>query len=301
MLTYTISRSAGVVISLAQTAAYNEGEAFQVEKRTVFAAEWLPIAFGSQIPAAGDYTANAVGGWPVFALRGADDAVRTFRNACRHKNMQVVEKPGGRCTELRCRYHGWTYDLAGRFVTAPAPVAPADPASASVHLREVGTAILRDIVLFTLAVAPTSPSLGDVDEIIARELGDASPRYAGCATSEIGCNWKTYIEHALCACDDPPAWCWPLLLSRAASGRRGRRAGVPRTFLRTRVVRHLLVPACNTESTVELLQADADATKAACEVPAGRPRRRNVRTAQRAAIVEFHARLDAAYAADPGT
>jgi nitrite reductase/ring-hydroxylating ferredoxin subunit len=284
-------------MTLAQATAYFEGDAFQVEKRTVFATEWLPIAFGSQIPEVGDYTANAVGGWPVFALRGADAAVRTFRNACRHQNMHVVENPGGRCTELRCRYHGWTYDLAGRFVTAPAPVAPADPTSPSVHLREVGTAILRDIVLFTLAPAPPPASLGEVDEVFARELGAATPRYAGSAMSEIGCNWKTYIEHALSAFDDPPAWRWPLLLSRPHPAGVVVEQVVPRTFLRTRVVRHLLVPACNAESAVELLQPAADDTKAACEaLQAERVAGRF--SPEHASIAAFHERLAAAYAAD---
>jgi len=128
-----------------------ETDAFQVEKRTVFATEWLPIAMGSQIPAHGDYASNTVGGRPVLVARGADGLVRTFRNVRRHQQMQIVEKPIGHCTEFRCRYHAWTYNLGGRFVTASAQFAPIDPRSPNVHLREIATRVVRDVVLFSFA------------------------------------------------------------------------------------------------------------------------------------------------------
>ena len=279
------------------SAAYTEGGAFQAEKRTVFATEWLPVALGSQIPVTGDYTSNSIGGWPVFAVRGVDAIVRTFRNVCRHQNMQVVETSSGRCTELRCRYHGWTYDLAGRFVTAPAPVAPSDTASPNIHLREVATASLRDIVLFSLAATPAPPSLGAVGAFIARELGVADARYAGAVTSEIGCNWKTCIEHALSA--PAGAWQWPLLLAASHPAGVVLLQVVPRTFLRTRVIAHLLVPACNTESSATLLQPEAAALKSACEaLQADRAAGRMAAAEGR--VAEFHDRLAAAYAADPG-
>jgi phenylpropionate dioxygenase-like ring-hydroxylating dioxygenase large terminal subunit len=285
-------------MTITRAAAYAEDDTFKVEKRTVFATEWLPIAMASQIPSRGDYAANIVGGSPVFVVRGEDGLVRTFRNVCRHQQMQVVEKPTGRCTEFRCRYHGWTYDLGGRFVTAPAQVAPIDPRSPNVHLREVATRVVRDVVLFSFAPFPAEASLGEVEELVVRELGEAAPRYAGSVTSEIGCNWKTYVENALLDPAGNAAWHWPLVLATPHPAGVVVEHVVPRTYLRTRVVRHLLVPECNVESDATLLHAEAQAIKSECE--ALQAERVGGSFAPAHALVEvFHERLAAAYADDP--
>ena len=155
-------------------ADYTEGEAFQSEKRTVFAREWLPLCHAGQVPGAGHFAAQSVGGWPLFAVRGRDGAVRAFRNVCRHQNMQVVEKAAGQCDELRCRYHGWTYDLAGRFVTAPEPVAPPDRLAASNNLPPLPTVDVRGFVL--CALDPSGPpDSSEVDALLAQGSGGASP------------------------------------------------------------------------------------------------------------------------------
>jgi len=98
---------------------YAHGDAFQSEKRTLFAAEWLPLCAEGQVANAGDFLSATVGGWGVFGVRDREGAVRVLRNACRHQNMQVVGTPSGNCATFRCRFHGWTYDLQGRFLGAP--------------------------------------------------------------------------------------------------------------------------------------------------------------------------------------
>ncbi len=264
-------------------AAYAAGTAFQAEKRAIFGTAWLPLALGAQIPAAGDYVSHGVGGWPLFALRGSDGAVRAFRNACRHQNMLVLDQPAGRCSELRCRFHGWTYDLKGRFVHAPAAVAPPDPCAADNDLREVAVAIERGVVL--CALAPETPaSLGEVGDALDEEL-----RLAGTATVEIGCNWKTYLELAL-ARDDDAAWMWPLLLARRHGDGVLVEQVIPRTFLRTRVVRSLLAAGTTTAAVpaADALARDCEALQA--ERVAG------VIAAPSGRVAQLHALLRAAYA-----
>ena len=45
--------------------------------------------------------------------------LRAFANVCRHRAAPVATEPCGQASRLRCRYHGWTYDLAGRLRGAP--------------------------------------------------------------------------------------------------------------------------------------------------------------------------------------
>ena len=135
---------------------YTHGDAFQSEKRTLFAAEWLPLCAEGQVANAGDFLSATVGGWGVFGVRDREGAVRVLRNACRHQNMQVVGTPSGNCGTFRCRFHGWTYDLRGRFLGAPPPVAPKDPESPELHLRSLSTSIASGVVFFSLAT-PAQP------------------------------------------------------------------------------------------------------------------------------------------------
>lgn len=66
----------------------------------------------------GDYLARDVAGIPLITLRGLDGKVRAFRNACRHRGVQLANGKG--CTRaLVCPYHGWAYSLDGSLKSIP--------------------------------------------------------------------------------------------------------------------------------------------------------------------------------------
>ncbi|MEO7403673.1 MAG: Rieske 2Fe-2S domain-containing protein, partial [Burkholderiales bacterium] len=105
-------------------AAYSQGDWFMQEKTSLFARAWVPICADQQIRERGQFASATVGGWPLVALRNDAGRVVGLRNTCKHQSMMVVEQAAGQCDVLRCRYHGWTYDLDGRFKSAPPLVAP---------------------------------------------------------------------------------------------------------------------------------------------------------------------------------
>lgn len=268
-----------------KTEDYCQGEAFQAEKRTVFSTESLPLCAEGQLIRPGDFVSSTVGGWAVFAVRDQEGTVRALRNACRHQNMHVVGTPSGNCESFRCRFHGWTYDLQGRFVSAPPPVAPKDPQSPDLHLATLSTAIGGGLVFFNLA--------GVAAAIDAGSLPVPLPNYGGTLTTEIACNWKVCIEHLLAEHRSSPdfTFSWPLLAVRRAGSVTIMMQVVPHTFLRTRLLTHVFgrsvddsKPAAATIKHVcETLQADRAAGKPAI---AG------------ALVDDFHRRLAAAYRQD---
>ncbi|PKG97596.1 aromatic ring-hydroxylating dioxygenase subunit alpha [Paraglaciecola sp. MB-3u-78] len=66
----------------------------------------------------GDYVARDVAGIPLIAVRGLDGEVRAFRNACRHRGVQLANGHG--CARaLVCPYHGWAYGLDGSLKSIP--------------------------------------------------------------------------------------------------------------------------------------------------------------------------------------
>jgi nitrite reductase/ring-hydroxylating ferredoxin subunit len=261
---------------------YSQGDAFQAEKRTIFSTAWLPVCAAGQISQAGDFTSATVGGWGVVAVRDKAGTVSVLRNACRHQNMPVVGVPSGTCETFRCRFHGWTYDLAGKFVTAPVPVAPADAQSPEVNLVSFAVAQRAGLVFFTLAEKVPPPTL-DV----------TLPAYGSTIATDIACNWKVLVEHLLLGQRDEArdfAWHWPLMTLRRAGSLAIVEQVVPHTFLRTRLLTHVF------GGRAEEHRSSSDTIKQACEhLQADRAAGR-MAVDGNALLVDFHWRLGVAYA-----
>ena len=81
----------------------------------------MPVVYcpSAALPNPGDYVARTAAGVPLVVVRGEDGVVRGFRNACRHRGMQVAT-PGTGCAKVfTCNYHAWTYRLDGRLEYIP--------------------------------------------------------------------------------------------------------------------------------------------------------------------------------------
>ena len=202
-----------------KSADYCQGDAFQVEKRTIFSGSWLPVGAGGQIARPGSYLSVSVGGWGVVAVRGEDATVRVLRNACRHQNMPVVNAGTGNCANFRCRFHGWSYGLDGKFQSAPPPMAPL-PTQTDRDLLALATASTGGMVFFSTARPSAPPEFDDL------------PAYVGTTMTDIDCNWKVCVEHLLGEGGD---FHWPLLFVDRSIVRQV----VPHTFLRTRLFTHV--------------------------------------------------------------
>ncbi|WP_428664763.1 aromatic ring-hydroxylating oxygenase subunit alpha [Reyranella sp.] len=240
----------------------------------------MPLCADGQIAQPGDFLPLSVGGWSVVATRDKEGAVRVLRNACRHQNMPVVGTVPGTCESFRCRFHGWTYDLQGRFLAAPPPVAPVDPAPGANDLQSLPVRVLNGLVFFS--VGPVSTGVFPLDP---------GQPYGGTIVTDIACNWKVCVEHLLVgqgAGEPEFAWFWPLMAVRRSGPVVLVEQVVPHTFLRTRLFSHVFGGALETQ------KLQAAVAKEACERlqlerAAGMPAQGN------ALLARFHKALDEAY------
>ncbi len=214
-------------------------------------------------------------------MRDKEGAVRVLRNACRHQNMPVVgTPPSGTCETFRCRFHGWVYDLQGRFVSAPPPVAPSDPSPGANDLASLPMQVSNGLVFFAVDPASTGVFPPGLDR-----------PYSGTLVTDIACNWKVCVEHLLGnqgTSAPEPVWFWPLMAVRHSGPLVLVEQVVPHTFLRTRLFTHVFGGA------VEARKLSANATKEACERlqaerAAGTP------ASGSALLAGFHQSLDEAY------
>lgn len=168
---------------------YRSRERFEAEVERVLRRTPTPFCPSAALPEIGSYVARDAAGTPIVAVRGVDGTVRAFRNACRHRGMQVTEGSG--CTRaLVCRYHGWTYNLEGKLRHIPhedgfpgfdKDAHPLVPVTASERLG----------LVFVSQDEPTQDddSLGGLTRLIApdQSLFASSER-------EFEVNWKVLLE-----------------------------------------------------------------------------------------------------------
>ena len=72
------------------------------------------------MPEAGSWKVWDRAGFPVLIVRGKDMKVRAFYNSCRHRGASLIRGASGTTKVLDCKFHGWTYDLAGQLIFVPA-------------------------------------------------------------------------------------------------------------------------------------------------------------------------------------
>src|SRR5262245_2293576 len=99
---------------------YHDPDFFALEKRAIFRTSWQLVCHVNDIPAAGDYYCLDFLGESIVVVRGADGAIRSFHNVCRHRASRLLDGPRGRCSgRIVCPYHAWTYALDGRLIGVP--------------------------------------------------------------------------------------------------------------------------------------------------------------------------------------
>jgi choline monooxygenase len=180
---------------------YYTDEAFQAERANVFAPSWIPVAFTSDAPNAGDVFPVSVAGWELLFVRGEDGVLRGFHNLCRHRGVKLVREAGNART-IVCSYHCWGYDLTGGLKTTPnisGVGANQQPEMDKSELALVGvrTAIWHDLVFVNIdgTAGELDAHMQPVLERLERyDLSLLRPSQQGRGAMDINANWKIFIE-----------------------------------------------------------------------------------------------------------
>jgi choline monooxygenase len=98
---------------------YIDPRIFDLENRTVFSRSWQMVERAERVREPGQYITCEMAGEPILVVRGTDQLLRGFFNVCRHHAAAIMTEPEGRTQNLRCPYHGWTYNLEGALIVTP--------------------------------------------------------------------------------------------------------------------------------------------------------------------------------------
>ena len=146
----------------------------------------------SAIAKIGDYIARDAASVPLIVVRGLDGVARAFRNACRHRGVQLANGHG--CTRaLVCPYHGWAYSLDGSLRNIPHEQGFPDVDKATRGLVEV--ACFESNGLIFINQNPRA----DIEQDIAciPNLIPDNTRLLNSSSQIVNANWKLYLESSL--------------------------------------------------------------------------------------------------------
>ncbi|HSK05103.1 MAG TPA: aromatic ring-hydroxylating dioxygenase subunit alpha [Kofleriaceae bacterium] len=177
---------------------YTDPRVEALERRTVWSRTWQVVGRAAQVAEPGQFVTATVGGEPVVVVRGADGVLRGFFNVCRHHAAAVMTAPCGKVDRLRCPYHGWTYDLAGRLRGVPEIDGVADFDRDASGLVPISVATWESFVLVHLDPdpVPVEQYLGAiVPQLAALRLGEL--QFLERREYVLGCNWKVFVDNYL--------------------------------------------------------------------------------------------------------
>ena len=92
---------------------------YEREHRKFFRETPLVACLSRDLPEPGSYRLFDEVGVPIIVWRGKDAKVRAFLNVCAHRGARVAREACGKASRLTCRFHGWTYDTAGKAISVP--------------------------------------------------------------------------------------------------------------------------------------------------------------------------------------
>lgn len=105
--------------ALIPAARYTSEAFMKLEWERMWTKVWLLGGRSDDIKAPGDYICTEIGKESVLIVRQQDGSVRAFPNLCLHRGNRLRPEGLGHDLQFKCRYHHWTYDLAGRIRHIP--------------------------------------------------------------------------------------------------------------------------------------------------------------------------------------
>ena len=105
--------------SLVPVARYISRENHELEKEHLWARVWQMACHEDDFPNVGDVVPYDIATMSFLVVRVAENEYKAYYNACLHRGRKLREQRGKSLTELRCPFHGWSWNLDGSLKQIP--------------------------------------------------------------------------------------------------------------------------------------------------------------------------------------
>lgn len=179
---------------------YTDPAFLGIEKEKIFWKTWQPVGRTDMVARVGDYFACELLGEPIVVTRTKENELKAFYNVCRHRGAQVARGKGNR-KSLQCHYHGWTYGLDGKLLSAPEFEGVQNWEKAQVCLPSVLVEAWGPFIFINLdpdAKPMAETSYGTImQEMLDKGFDIGRMSSVERRDYEINCNWKVYVDNYL--------------------------------------------------------------------------------------------------------
>ncbi|MFO0878682.1 MAG: SRPBCC family protein [Gemmataceae bacterium] len=177
---------------------YFSGVLYRAECERIFGNSWLVVGRADQVAGPGQFFTAEVAGEPIVVVRDREGQLHAFHNVCRHRAARVMNEAEGTCSRLRCRYHGWTYDLTGKLRGTPEFDGVANFCREEHGLVPLAVGVGGPFVW--IHAGPAHSTLDHWLEPLARRAWFArlnGLQWVARRNYQIACNWKVYVDNYL--------------------------------------------------------------------------------------------------------
>jgi choline monooxygenase len=174
---------------------YYSADFARLEVERMWPKVWQVACTVDHVAEPGDYFEYRCGPYSVLVVRGDDGTLRAFQNVCRHRGNSLCAGSGSDLRELRCGYHGWTWDLAGILKRVPNRKGFGALPMAELPLFAVRVDTWERLVFVNLDL--DAPPLADYLEAVPDDiawLGLGDFRCYATMTVDVAANWKTIAD-----------------------------------------------------------------------------------------------------------
>jgi nitrite reductase/ring-hydroxylating ferredoxin subunit len=192
---------------------YLSADFHRLELDRMWSRVWQMACREEQIPEVGDFSIYDIGDISIVVVRAEATKIRAYYNSCRHRGRKLCVNEGS-VKELRCPYHGFTWDLSGKLRRVPAGWDFPHLDRSDRHLSEVKVETWAGFVFINMDAE--SDSLQNYMECLPSELAvnHYERRYiAGHSQHILPANWKNVLESFMEGLHGPEthAHAWPHL------------------------------------------------------------------------------------------
>ena len=169
-------------------------EFFDLEVEKMWSKTWQAVCRETQVINPGDYRVYDIAHYSVLVVRTESGELKGYYNSCLHRS-RVLKQGAGNAKELRCPYHGFSWNLDGSFHDAPCMWDFEHIKRDEFNLPEVKVDIWGGWVFINMD--EDSQDLHDYLGILPEHFERWAPedRYVAMHVEKvINCNWKAGVE-----------------------------------------------------------------------------------------------------------
>ncbi|UXX83463.1 aromatic ring-hydroxylating oxygenase subunit alpha [Roseovarius pelagicus] len=175
--------------------AYYDADWCTRECAAIWARQWVYAGRHDQQPI-NTLRRIEIAGQSVVLARGGDGMLRAFHNTCRHRGAALcqAEQEAYNGKLIKCPYHAWAYDAAGRLVSTGYATPTADFDKSAHGLFPVHLKLWNGFVFLCLADTPPdfTPDIG-LDALDNWPMANLVVGHV--LEKDMACNWKVFWEN----------------------------------------------------------------------------------------------------------